>query len=235
VNENALPNELLRRLTPAEAKLLRRVAAEVLEQLRRVYEIDSRAFDPLVGDNAQLFGFGIWTHAWFFIEQALAGIGGAAVTNREHSHQIRVGSLTIGVYKVGDSADESIDSIEIDGSDTKQSYPRLNAHQLKLFEDEGEGDDSERAFSLHQLVIAHFGNYRDGFAAAWIGAPTHDEEERFKWAWRQRLDQPPGGAPVAAPFEGSPSPTPFTDQPEPDLELEIRDDPGEIEADDQQP
>jgi len=235
VNEEALPDELMRRLTPPEAKLLRRVAAEVLEQLRRVYEIDSRAFDPLVGDNAQLFGFGIWTHAWFFIEQALAGIEGAAVTHREHSHQIRVGSLTIGVYKVGDSADESIDAVELDGSETKQSYPRRNAHQLKLFEDEGEGDDPERAFSLHQLVIAHFGNHRDGFAAAWIGAPTHDGEERFTWAWRQRLDQPPDDGSVAAPLDGSPSPTPFTDQPEPDLELEMRDDPGEIEADDPQP
>jgi len=231
VNEEALPEQLLRRLSE-DGELLRRVVAAVLEQLRRVYDMDSRAFDPLVGDNAQLFGFGIWTHGWYFIEQALADVEGAIVTHRDHSHQIRIGPLTTGVYKVGDTAEESIDAIELDGSETKQSYPRLNADQLALFDADGEGAARERAFSLHHLVIAHYGNHRDGFAAAWIGAPTHDEQGRFKWAWRRRLDEPHSGDSATAPADGSPGPTPFTDQPEPDFDLEIRDDPGEIEADD---
>lgn len=230
MNEEALPEQLMRRLSAADGELLRQVATAVLEQLRRVYDMDSRAFDPLVGDNAQLFGFGIWTHGWYFIEHALADVERAIVTHRDHSHQIRIGPLTAGVYKVGDTSEESIDAVELDGSETKQSYPRLN--QLALFDADVDVAVPERAFALNHLVIAHYGNHRAGFAAAWIGAPTYDEQGRFKWAWRRRLDTPLDDDSATAPADGSPGPTPFTDQPEPDFDLEIREDPGEIEADD---
>jgi hypothetical protein len=223
-----IPEPLRRRLGDERADRLAELVCVVERELRHVYEMDSRAFDPTVGDNSQLFGLGIWHHGWFFIDQVLEDWPEALVTHEDNSHRIRVFGLTLAVYKGGDLVEESIYEVNFNGSATKKQYAREN--QLRLFPLESvERPEDETAFDLTELWLVHFGNPREGFVKLYIGAPTFDELDRPCWAWYRRVDEggPGGGGGERVPDE----PEPYDARPEPGLDLELHDEPGAEEAD----
>src|SRR5207248_2212866 len=86
-----IPEPLRQRLGGELADLLAEVVECVGGALQQVYEMDARAYDPSIGDNAQLFGLAVWHHGWFAIEEALDDFDGVAVSHEDNSHRIHVG------------------------------------------------------------------------------------------------------------------------------------------------
>jgi hypothetical protein len=216
-----IPERLRTRLGEELADRLRDVVETVERVLSQVYEMDARAYDPSIGDNAQLFGLNIWHHGWFAIDDALAGMEGVLVSHEDGSHRIHIGPLTIAVYKGGRDESSSIYDVSLDGSATKRSYVERN--QLQLFSlDEIAVQVPERAYELNTLWIVHFGNPREELVKLYLGAPTRNIEGRDEWAWHRRIDNGDSGA-LANPSLPA-APPPFDEQPEPEIPLELEDD-----------
>ena len=217
-----IPEPLRQRLGEEQTALLVDVARLVERTLRHVYDADGRNYDPSWGDNAQLFGMGIWHHGWHAIEEALDELVGVAITHEDNSHRLRLGDLTIAVYKGGDDETDSIFDMNLNGSATKRAY--VDRNQLTLFSaDDLRAPVEDRAYDLKTLWLSHFGNPREGLVKPYIGAPARDSEDNSDWAWHARVDAADGGGdgtrrPVPE------LPPPFDQQPEPEILLELEDD-----------
>jgi len=215
-----IPKPLRDHLGDETADLLGDVVRIVERALDQVYEMDARAYDPSVGDNAQLFGLGIWHHSWFAIEEALETVEGVVVSHEDNSHRIQLGDLTIRVHKGGDDEVDSIYDVDLDGSATKRESVDRNQTQLFSFDDIVVAVD-ERAYELKTLWIPHFGNPRDGLVKLYLGAPSRDAEDHNEWAWHRRIDEPARLAVVETVPEIPPA---FDVQPEPEIDLELAED-----------
>jgi hypothetical protein len=215
-----IPQALRDHLGDETVDLLGDVVRIVERALDQVYEMDSRAYDPSVGDNAQLFGLGIWHHGWFAIEEALEAVEGVAISHEDNSHRVHLGELTVFVYKGGDDEVDSIYDVNLNGSATKREYVDRNQTQLFSLDDIVVAVD-ERAYELKTLWIAHFGNPRDGLVKIYLGAPSRDAEDRNEWAWHRRVGEPAQLAVVEAVPE---IPLSFDAQPEPEIDLELAED-----------
>jgi len=216
-----IPQPLRDRLGEEPADMLGAVVGIVEASLRQVYEMDSSAYDPSVGDNSQLFGQNIWHHGWFAIEEALDGFDAVLVNHEDNSHRIHLGKLTIAVYKGGKDEVDRIDDVNLNGSATKRNHVARN--QLQLFSlEEFMRPVAERAYELNTLWIVHFGNPREQLVKLYLGAPTRNAEDRTEWAWYRRVDKGGAAETIAPPLpEMSPS---FDEQPEPEIRLELEED-----------
>jgi hypothetical protein len=100
-----------------------------------------------------------------------------------------------------------------DESPTKRNYAEANRRQLSFFECEVESPlPPEARYALDELVVAHFGNSRDGFAKWYVGAMFTDDAGKPSWAWIERQDLPGESKkpaplrPVIAPFDSREAP-----------------------------
>jgi hypothetical protein len=216
-----IPQPLRDRLGCEGADRLGDVVEIVESSLRQVYDMDSAAYDPSVGDNSQLFGQNIWHHGWFAIEEALDGFDGVVVSHEDNSHRIRLGELTIAVYKGGKEEVDPITDVNLNGSAIKRNYVARNQLQLFSLADFAR-PISERAYDLNTVWIVHFGNPREQLVKLYLGAPMRDAEDHAEWAWYRRIDD--GGLvdTVAPPLPEMPSS--FDEQPEPEVSLELEED-----------
>jgi hypothetical protein len=216
-----IPQQLGDRLGEEVADRLRGVVEIVELALRRVYEMDSEAYDPSVGDNSQLFGQNIWHHGWFAIEESLDGFDGVVVSHEDNSHRIRLGELTVAVYKGGKEEVDRLDDVNLNGSATKRNHVARN--QLQLFSPEDfRRPIAERAYELNTLWIVHFGNPREQLVKLYLGAPTRDAQDQTEWAWYRRIDDGGAAETVAPPLPEMPPS--FDEQPEPEIPLELEED-----------
>jgi hypothetical protein len=186
-----LPLQLLARLGQQPAAALLSAVDAIGEELAAVYAVNVADHRESRGDNAQLFGLKVWVHGDFRITGRLEDHADATVVHSNGSYRIEVGPVSVGVYKLGDTADEDIHECFPDTSPTKRSYAERNGAQLKLFDQEPASPlPPEVRYGLDDLIVGHFGNSRDGMVKWFVGAPTTDEQGVRRWAWISRQPEP---------------------------------------------
>jgi hypothetical protein len=187
----SLPHPLLGRLAPSEAAALERAVAGIGEELAAVYVANVDDHKESRGDNAQLFGMKVWVHGDFRITGRFEDDAEITVPHVNGSYGVKVGDLLIGVYKLGDTADEDVHACFPDTSPTKRAYAERNTDQLALFELEPDSPLPPTArYALDDMIVAHFGNPREGLVKWYVGAPTTNERGSRRWAWIAKQDLP---------------------------------------------
>lgn len=190
-----LPSELLARLDADDAAACSRSIDAIGEELAAVYAANVNDHREARGDNAVLFGLKVWVHGDFRITGRLEDDERANVVHSNGSYSVRIGPLAIGVYKLGDTADEDIHECFPDASPTKRSYAERNRAQLTIFDLEPNSPLPPTArYALDDLLIGHFGNPREGLVRWYVGAPMTDERGVRRWAWIARQPLPVLGA-----------------------------------------
>jgi hypothetical protein len=149
-------------------------------------------YDSLVGDDAIVFGIGIYRNSWYLLEQEVETLEGWRSARPLGSLLITGAGLRLHVYRHGFSADVDLDSFRLDdarASTTQRLIAESNASQLSLPGMEPSADvPSSASPDLSELVIIHAGNPHDGCCGIWIGAPIPAEEiKRSPWAWIEPL------------------------------------------------
>lgn len=192
-----------------------RVAELTLDE---VYEANVADYRESRGDDAQLFGLKIWKHEWYALGHALAEDPDIKLFAVNGSYEIHIGPLRIGVYGLGHLASDDVLQCFPDSSPLKRAFGEQN--QLRLFALETvERAPDASSFDLDSLTLGHFGNARDGLVKCYLGAWVVDENQRKRWAWIERLDQPDEGI---QPLPVRPPVVPFSDRPRESLQIRPR-------------
>jgi hypothetical protein len=213
-----LPAPLISRLGANDADALERLLDTVEEALRGVYTHNVEDYRESRGDDAQLFGFKVWKHLGYALEQALIDEPVLVFARVEGSYEIRLGPLRIGVYGLGHTAGDDVHGCFPDQSPFKRAFGEQN--QLSLFALESvEPLPDTAAYATDSLTVGHFGNPRDGLVKWYLGAWVADELGRRRWSWIERQDQPDEGMVPLAP---RPQQAPFTEQPRQGIEIRPR-------------
>ena len=195
-----IPYSLLARLGQPSAAALSSAIDAIGEELAVVYARNAQDHSEARGDNAQLFGQKIWHHGDFRITGRLEGEPQIAVVHSNGSYRIEIPPISLGVYKLGDTMDEDVHDRFPDDSPTKRSYAERNRAQLRLFDLPPDTNlPSEARYGLNDLIVAHFGNPRDGFVKWYVGAPTTEDAGARRWAWIQAQPLPAAVSQPAAP------------------------------------
>jgi hypothetical protein len=175
-----VPDQLVARLTPNDARQLRALLSVLGEELSAIYTANVRDHRPR--DNANVFGIRVWVHLWSVLRERLEDLGGATLVEINNTFCLRVGPLTIGIHKLGHVANEDIHGAFPDGSPTQRAYGERNAGQLTLFEREQTPAPDDRAYALCDLIVGHFGNPEEGLVKWYLGAHTYVDGIQT-WAW----------------------------------------------------
>jgi hypothetical protein len=184
-----LPPLLLQRLAPDEVAALHRAVAGIGEELARVYASNVEDHREARGDNAQLFGLKVWVHGRHRLSLRFDDDPHVRVADANGSYCILTSPLSIGVYKLGDSMRDDIYACFPDASPTKRAYGERNRAQLSLFDQPASSPLAPpAAAALNELIVAHFGNPREGLVKWYVGAYVIDEQGRPAWAWIVRQD-----------------------------------------------
>jgi hypothetical protein len=208
---------------PEESKPLGEAAVAAI---RRAYDINAERHDPLVGDDAVVFGIGIYRNSWYLLEQEVESLEQWSSARPAGSLLITGVGLRLHVYRHGANADVDLDSFRLDdarASATQRMIAQSNTFQLSFPGLEVATDipvplDPD----LSELVIIHAGNPDDGCCGIWIGAPIAAEEiTRSPWVWIEPLWLADSGETAISAPEREPYATPRHDElPEPVITLE---------------
>ncbi len=217
-----LPDPLLERLGRADGAALGRAVDGIGEELLGVYATSVDEHREARGDNALLFGIKIWVRGEFRLAGRFEDDCDIGVVRANGSYSVRVGGLSMGVYKLGDAAEEDVHSRFPEASPTKRSYAERNGAQLALFEHAPASPLPPAArYGLDELIVGHFGNPREGLVKWYVGAPTTDRRGVRQWAWLAKQTLP---SVAAEPSTGRPPMVPFAEREV--EELEVRPHPG---------
>lgn len=180
-----LPDRLFQHSTLPEAQAIRRALTLLAEILPAIYDENSQNHKER--DNAQVYGLRNWVHIWAVLKERESDLRGASVEEENSTFYLRVGSLKIGIHKLGHVVDDDIHACFPDGSPTQREYARNNAKQLTLFDaSPGPWLDDDRRFACRELTVGHFGNPDEGLVKWYVGAYVFDERGRPRWAWVER-------------------------------------------------
>lgn len=194
--------------------------------IQRAYDFNVERHDPLIGDDAVVFGFGVYRNSWFMLEQEIENLDGWSSARPSGSLVITGAGLRLHVYRHGDDADVDLDGFRLDDartSVTKRMIAESNTLQLSFPGMETTGQAPARADrTLSELVIVHAGNPEDGCCGIWIGAPiAADEIKLSPWAWIEPLWLADSGDAATSEHEQVAPVTPRHDElPEPVIALE---------------
>jgi hypothetical protein len=161
-------------------------------ELRHVYDLNSDRHDPLIGDDAIVFGVSIYRNSWYVLERLVEDLDGWTSSRPEGSLVISGTGYRIHVYRHGQNEEVDLDSFRLDDgvSETKRSIAVSNGAQLTLEFEPLPSDEARSAdqSELRELVIIHAGNPDDGCCGVWIGAPVPADEIRLSpWHWIEPL------------------------------------------------
>ena len=209
---------------PQEFKALGKAAVAAI---RRAYDINAERYDPLVaGDDAVVFGIGIYRNSWYMLEQEIDSLDDWSSARPSGSLVITGAGLRVHVYRHGQNAEIDLDSFRLDdarASETQRLIAVSNSLQMSL---PGLEMSSETSVPVDQelpeLVIVHAGNPDDACCGIWIGAPIAAEEiTRSPWVWIEPLwlAEPATAEVVATDRELSSTPR-HDELPEPIIALE---------------
>jgi hypothetical protein len=160
--------------------------------IRRAYEVNAERHDPSIGDDAVVFGIGIYRNSWFMLEEEIESLEHWASARPLGSLVITGAGLRVHVYRHGQNADVDLDSFRLDderASETQRLIAVSNTLQMTLpgleppVEETGLIDHD-----LPELVVVHAGNAEDGCCGIWIGTPIASEEGTGSpWGWVEPL------------------------------------------------
>ena len=161
--------------------------------IRRAYGINAEHYDPNVGDDAVVFGIGVYRNSWYMLEQEVDALEHWSSARPLGSLVLTGAGLRVHVYRHGSNVDVDLDTFRLDdarASATQRLIAESNTLQLFLPGMEPPPDEipepSNQAIS--ELVIVHAGNPDDGCCGVWIGVPIASEEiTRSPWAWIEPL------------------------------------------------
>jgi len=228
-----LPPPLLDRLGP-DGPLIAKVIDQLESAISDQYTRDAVAFDDAEGDNAWTFAVGLHAHSWARVGERV--VEGPIVRLIENglAHAVKLGPLIIRPYKLGSDDPEDIRLIRLDPtSATKAQIAESNDVVVKgqlaldLARAVPAPSDAELAarYAANLLVMAHFGNPREGRRGIYLGAPRPVLKDGSYWEWVIRLagNGPDLGDHLVLPA-GPAAPTPpFSEREEPEVPLESRD------------
>jgi hypothetical protein len=208
---------------PEEFEPLREAA---IAAIRRSYDINVERHDPLVGDDAVVFGIGIYRNSWYLLEQEVEALECWSSARPAGSLLVTGAGLRLHIYRHGGNADVDLDSFRLDdarASATQRLIAESNTLQLSFPGLEQSTETPPPASpDLSELVIIHAGNPDDGCCGIWIGAPiAADEITRSPWVWIEPLWLAESGEAASSAPERDISSTPRHDElPEPIIALE---------------
>jgi hypothetical protein len=200
------------------------LSSAAVAAIRRAYDINAERHDPMAGDDAVVFGIGVYRNSWFLLEQAIEDLDAWKSARPGGSLVITGGGLRVHVYRHGHDADADLEAFRLDSaraSETQRLIAEANTLQLAFaFEPEPESA-SPPPTELAELVVIHAGNPDDGCCGIWVGAPIATEEVTYSpWAWIEPLwlREQSGGTTGA---EGEAlAPVRHDELPEPEIRLE---------------
>jgi hypothetical protein len=189
-----LPPPLLARLGPATATALQGAVDAIGEELAIVHEINRRDHREARGDNAQIYGAKNYYHGRFRLEGRFDGDPAVSVIRWKGAYKVVVPPVNIGVYALGNFAEDDIHGHFPDDSPTKRDYGHHNRDQLAFFETEVESPlPPEARYGLNDLILGHFGNPREGLTKWYVGAYVMNQGGKPRWAWVERQEDPDQG------------------------------------------
>lgn len=167
------------------------LSAAAIAAIRRAYDINSGRHDTEAGDDAVVFGIGVYRNSWFLVERAIEDLDSWRSARPNGSLVITGCGLRVHVYRHGHDADADLEAFRLDdarASETQRLIAEANTLQLALpFDPSGEPATSPDG-DLSELVIIHAGNPDEGCCGIWIGAPIATEEITVSpWAWIEPL------------------------------------------------
>jgi hypothetical protein len=208
------------------AEEFRALGEAAVVAIRRAYEINAERHEPLVGDDAVVFGIGIYRNSWYLLEQEVESLEQWNSARPAGSLLITGAGLRLHVYRHGANADVDLHSFRLDdarASATQRMIAQSNTLQLSFPGLEVATDTSLPLDpDLSELVIIHAGNPDDGCCGIWIGAPIAAEEiTQSPWVWIEPLWLAESGEMATSAIERELTATPRHDElPEPVIALE---------------
>ena len=228
-----LPTQLHSRLG-ADAQAVEETITVMVTAISDQYLRDVRAFDQLEGDNARTFAWDVREHTWARFVERLEPLEAARLEEDGLTQAVRIGPLVIRPYKLGSTEPANIELFRLDPSSNikvglGQRNGKVVAEQLAFdLAAALEGPDEaeiEAAYAANELVLGHFGNWRQGQRAIYLGAPRDTMKHGSYWEWVALLAGPgpdlDGEVPVPISPDGPT--TPYTARREPDVPLVRRD------------
>lgn len=146
--------------------------------LARAYDTATEGHDTERGHNEATFGFNLYHFAVFELGRVCESLAQADIeVTRTSSNcfRVAVGSFSMACYRVGDSADDEI----------RTAFPSRDAVVKRLHKEQAwlPGTEPKLADGC-TVVLAHLGNPRTGFEAAYLCIPTGgDAEAAREWAF----------------------------------------------------
>ena len=117
---------------PEEFRALERAAVAAIH---RAYEINAERHDPLVGDDAVVFGMGIYRNSWYLLEQEVETLQQWSSARPAGSLLITGAGLRLHVYRHGANAEVDLDSFRLDdarASATQRMIAETNTLQMSF-------------------------------------------------------------------------------------------------------
>jgi hypothetical protein len=167
------------------------LSAVVIDAIRRAYDINAERHDPEAGDDAVVFGIGVYRNSWFLTERAVDDLEHWRSARPNGSLVVMGCGLRVHVYRHGRDADADLEAFRLDdarASETQRLIAEANTLQLALPFDLNSAPTTPADAELCELVIIHAGNPDDGCCGIWVGAPIATEEITVSpWAWIRPL------------------------------------------------
>ncbi len=225
-----IPSALLDRLDGSAQDDLPRLFANLRKAYSTQYEIESRTFSEEEFDDSYTFGWGCRQRGFGRAAEAVEDLASVVAHASGLKQSFSIGPFTIRPYRFGALRPADIHLERLDpNSLTKEFVGVDNATQLQ------EAFDLRSALnppplenalcSSNQLVLALFGNARDGQTGIYIGAPLSEMVDGSYWEWVIELDDAEA---VAAGTSQADNPsadggtTAFDQTPEPELPMRPR-------------
>lgn len=159
--------------------------------IRRAYDINAERHDSEAGDDAVVFGIGVYRNSWFLIERAIDDLESWRSARPNGSLVITGCDLRVHVYRHGHDAAAELEAFRLDdarASETQRLIAEANTLQLALPFDPIGAPAISADGDLSELVIIHAGNPDEGCCGIWVGAPIATEEITVSpWAWIEPL------------------------------------------------
>lgn len=168
------------------------LSAAAVIAIRRAYDINAERHEVEAGDDAVVFGIGVYRNSWFLLEKMVEEATHWRSARPNGSLVITGAGLRVHVYRHGHDADADLEAFRLDdarASETQRLIAEANTLQLAFpFDASGGAPVVSSDGDLTELVIIHAGNPDEGCCGIWIGAPISTEEITVSpWAWIEPL------------------------------------------------
>src|SRR5215210_5280155 len=90
------------------------LSAAAVTAIRRAYDINAERHDAEAGDDAVVFGIGVYRNSWFLAEKAVEDLDRWSSARPNGSLVITGAGLRVHVYRHGHDADADLEAFRLD-------------------------------------------------------------------------------------------------------------------------